>query len=122
MATVTDLSFAQMNTAAQADPLIARDVFGWDADNNKVTIDVNALTGKSLTSLNDLGVVSLMYTLRRVAGDAQIAVNDATATTPEETLKSFPESTSSSPVNGIIEVQTSSVFNLPVGINAIGEN
>ena len=122
MTTVTDLSFTQMNTAAQADSLIGRDVFQFDATNNNVLINVNALTGKNLTSLDDLGVVGLMYMLRRVAGDAQIAVNDATATTPEETLKSFPESTTSSPANGLIEVQTSSVFNIPVGINAIGEN
>ncbi|AUC61768.1 phage hypothetical protein [Cyanobacterium sp. HL-69] len=122
MATVTDLTYEQLNDAAIADPNIGEAVFTFAGDT--VSLDIKKLTKDTNAGLTDAGVLEFMYKLRKLAGEAQIAANDAIATTPDEELTSFPNFSFGIPSEeGFVEVTQVATYQIPLGINqVIGTN
>lgn len=118
MAIVRDLTFEQLNDAAIADPNIGEAIFSYAS--GAITLDAQKLTGDTFTALTDEGFLEVIYKLRKLAGEAQIAVNADIATTPDEELTSFPEFSYGLPSSeGFVDVTHVSTYQLPLGVNTI---
>lgn len=118
MAIVSDLSFDSINDAAIADSSIGQAIFSISAD--AILLDLKKLTGDSFTALTDEGFCEVMFKLRKLAGDAQTAVNAAVATTPSEELTSFPPFTYGIPSDqGLVAVTQVQTVQLPLLANTV---
>jgi hypothetical protein len=122
MAIVTNLTFDELNDAAIADSSIGQAVFSFSGDT--ISLDIKKLTGDSFTSIENSGVVEFMFKLRKLAGEAQLAVNTAVATTPQEQLTSFPQFTYGIPsASGFVPVTQIQTIQIPLNANtALGTN
>lgn len=111
---ITDLTFAQLNEASLADPMIADEIFAFSGDT--IYLDLKKLTGDTFSGINDNGVVEFMFKLRNIAEKAQNLVNNLLATNASENLTSFPPYTYGLPSNdGLIEVTQIQTVLLPIG-------
>lgn len=103
MAIVQDLTFAELNTEAVAMPSIAAPIF--TLSGTDILMNVSVLTGDSFTALSNTGFTEMIYKIRKLAGLAQVTVNEAVATTVTEELTAFPSFTFSPPTaEGLVEV------------------
>lgn len=117
MAAVTDLTFAQMNTA------LGVAAFVLDAPNDDIKLSLKALTGDEFTSLTNDGVTEVVYKIVKGCQQAQITVN--TGVDADEQLRSFPPATTGAfnpttlrvPVRSSIEVALNVDPNNISGVN-----
>jgi hypothetical protein len=85
----------------------------------KVVIDVGTITGETVDSLTDMGVVEFLYKVRQAAGNAQSTVN-ATISSASEQLSSFPGFSYSSPTSdGYVGVTQVTTVLIPLNTNNI---
>ncbi|HEY9804804.1 MAG TPA: hypothetical protein V6D25_31010 [Leptolyngbyaceae cyanobacterium] len=84
MAKIRDLTFTQLQTALTGMGLTNAFV----VQGGKVMLDVSALVGETVDSLDDSNVLEVMYLLRKAGGIAQITVNEGTAIADQMTA--FP--------------------------------
>lgn len=118
MAIVKDLTFEQLNDAAIADSNIGEAIFAYAG--GILSLDIGKLTGDTFTGLTDEGFMEFMYKIRKLAGEAQIVVNTAIATTPDEELTSFPSFSFGFPSEeGLVDVTQTTTYQIPLGINTI---
>lgn len=115
MATITDLTFQQLNTALGAN------VFMLDAPNNDITLSLSALTGDNFSALTNTGVAEVVHKLITGCQQAQETANSAEGVLPEEQLQSFPPSTTGAfnPTTLQVPVRHSIEFSLNVDPNNI---
>jgi hypothetical protein len=118
MAKVTDLTFTQLNDVATQDPDIADNIFS--IINNKLVLDIGVLTGDNYSTPEESGICEVMFKLRKLCGEAQIAVNALIATTPAEQLTSFPPFTFGIPsAQGLVGVTQVQTVQLPLMANTV---
>ena len=116
MATVSDLTFEQVNEAAIADANIGEAIFSYAG--GILSLDIGKLTGDTFAGLSDEGFVEVMFKLRKLAGDAQTEVNSTAL--PEEQLTSFPPFTYGLPsANGLVRVNQIQTVQLPLLANTV---
>ena len=122
MAIVKNLTYEQLNDAAIADLSIGQAIFSLSGDT--IMLDVKKLTGDINTAIDNSGVVEFMFKLRKLAGEAQTAVNAAVATTPQEQLSSFPPFTYGIPsASGFVPITQIQSIQIPLNANtALGTN
>lgn len=118
MAIVSDLTFQSINEAAIADPNIGVAVLSITGD--VISLNVKALTGDAYTALTDIGVLEMMFKLRKLCTDAQVATNEAIATTPAEELNSFPPFSYGIPsASGLVDVSQTQTMRIPIVSNTV---
>lgn len=118
MAIVSDLTFQSINEAAIADPNIGVAVLSITGD--VISLDVKALTGDSYAALSDEGVLEMMFKLRKLCTDAQVATNAAVANDPTEELNSFPPFSYGIPsATGLVDVSQTQTMRIPITSNTV---
>lgn len=118
MAKVSDLTFEQLNDAAIADENIGEAIFAYAG--GVLSLNIGKLTGDTFAGLTDAGFIEALFKLRKLAGEAQVAVNDAIATTASEELTSFPPFTYGIPsATGLVAVTQIQTVQLPLMANTI---
>lgn len=116
MANIVDLSFDELNAAAIADPNIGQAIFSFAGDT--ITLDIKKLNGDAFSAITDLGILEMMFKLRRLAGSAQETAN--LAVLPEEQLTSFPPFTYGLPSSeGLVRVNQIQTVQLPLLANTV---
>ena len=118
MAIISDLTFEQVNEAAIADANIGEAIFSYAG--GILSLDIGKLTGDTFAGLTDAGFVEAIFKLRKLAGEAQVAVNEDIATTPAEQLTSFPPFTYGIPsATGLVSVTQIQTVQLPLMANTV---
>ena len=111
MAQITDLTWAQLETAAGLTNLIVSD------STNGLMIRVAALTGITTTSKAAMGVTEVLFELRNHAAKAQETVNSGQNI--GERLAAFPPISSGTAINGYVTQAGQIIVKTPLSTSGI---
>lgn len=118
MAKITDLTFEDLNSAAVADLAYGNAIFTFSGGD--IVLSTSALTGDTFSATSDFGFIEFFHKLRDLCTKAQAAVNEATATTPDEELTTFPSIVYSPPNSeGRLTAQHAQVVELSVNTSVV---